>query len=88
MSENTSELRPAATDHLPERGLTLAAAFAERPWAEDVYLAGSASAPFLGALIWGRGGYAVVLPILILLSILGLTLYLLAQRHTGASPYS
>ena len=46
-----------------------------------VYLAGSASAPFLGALIWSRGGYAVVLPILIVLSILGLALYLLAQRR-------
>jgi MFS family permease len=45
-----------------------------------IYLAGSASAPFLGALVWGLGGYAVVLPGLIALSALGLILYVLAQR--------
>ncbi len=45
-----------------------------------VYLAGSASAPFLGALVWNRGGYDMVLPGLILLSLCGLLLYVLAHR--------
>lgn len=44
-----------------------------------VYLVGAASAPFLGALVWARGGYALVLPGLIVLSLLGLLLYLLAH---------
>jgi hypothetical protein len=46
-----------------------------------IYLAGSASAPFLGALVWGRGGYNLVLPGLIALSGIGLTLYVLAHRQ-------
>lgn len=45
-----------------------------------VYLAGSASAPFLGSLVWSRGGYDLVLPGLVLLSVAGLCLYLLAQK--------
>ena len=45
-----------------------------------VYLAGSASAPFLGALVWGRGGYDLVLPGLVVLAIIGLLLYNLAHR--------
>jgi MFS family permease len=45
-----------------------------------VYLAGSASAPFLGSLGWSWGGYRLVLPGLIVLLLLGLGLYLLAQR--------
>ncbi|TNF89259.1 MAG: MFS transporter, partial [Gammaproteobacteria bacterium] len=45
-----------------------------------VYLAGSASAPFLGSLGWSWGGYRMVLPSLILLALIGLVLYLLAQR--------
>ena len=45
-----------------------------------VYLAGSASAPFLGSLGWSWGGYALVLPSLMLLALTGLVLYLLAQR--------
>ena len=45
-----------------------------------VYLAGSASAPFLGSLGWSWGGYALVLPSLMLLAFTGLVLYLLAQR--------
>jgi predicted MFS family arabinose efflux permease len=48
-----------------------------------VYLAGSASAPFLGSLGWSWGGYALVLPSLVLLAITGLVLYLLAQRLVG-----
>ncbi len=45
-----------------------------------VYLTGSASAPFLGSLGWTWGGYGLVLPCLIVLPMLGLGLYLLAQR--------
>lgn len=46
-----------------------------------VYLAGSASAPFLGSLGWSWGGYRMVLPGLTLIIILGLCLYLSAQRQ-------
>ncbi len=42
------------------------------------YLIGSASAPFLGALVWSRGGYDSVLPGLLLLAAIGLGLYCLA----------
>ena len=50
------------------------------------YLIGSASAPFLGSLVWSRGGYELVLPGLVLLSLIGLILYLIAQkRHSQAS---
>lgn len=49
-----------------------------------VYLAGSASAPFLGALLWGWGGYELVLPGLILLAGFGLVLYLVAQKRATA----
>jgi predicted MFS family arabinose efflux permease len=45
-----------------------------------IYLAGSASAPFLGALVWSRGGYALVLPGLVVLAAVGLSLYVLAHR--------
>ena len=45
------------------------------------YLIGSASAPFLGALVWSWGGYDLVLPGLIVLAALGLTLYLVAQKQ-------
>jgi len=45
-----------------------------------VYLAGSASAPFVGSLGWSWGGYRLVLPSLMVLAILGLGLYLLAQQ--------
>ncbi|MCP4469995.1 MAG: MFS transporter [Gammaproteobacteria bacterium] len=45
-----------------------------------VYLAGSASAPFLGALVWSSGGYNLVLPGLIVLAVSGLGLYVLAHR--------
>ena len=45
-----------------------------------IYLAGSASAPFLGALVWSRGGYSLVLPGLIGLALTGLLLYVLAHR--------
>ena len=49
-----------------------------------VYLAGSASAPYLGSLGWSWGGYRLVLPGLILLAGVGLVLYLAAQRLTRA----
>jgi predicted MFS family arabinose efflux permease len=45
-----------------------------------IYLAGSASAPFLGALIWSRGGYNLLLSGLIGLALIGLILYVLAHR--------
>lgn len=48
-----------------------------------VYLAGSASAPFLGSLGWTWGGYELVLPSLVVLALLGLGLYLLAQHLVG-----
>ncbi len=49
-----------------------------------VYLVGSASAPFLGSLVWGWGGYELVLPGLIVLAALGLGLYLVAQKTATA----
>ena len=45
-----------------------------------VYLTGSASAPFVGSLVWSRGGYGLVLPGLIGLSAIGLLLYSMAHR--------
>jgi len=45
-----------------------------------VYLAGVASAPFLGALVWNRGGYDLVLSGLIVLAVSGMGLYVLAHR--------
>jgi MFS family permease len=45
-----------------------------------LYLAGAASAPFLGALVWDRGGYELVLPGLIVLAGIGLVLYIQAHR--------
>lgn len=45
-----------------------------------VYLVGAASAPFLGSLVWGLGGYRLVLPGLVLLAGVGLLLYSLAHR--------
>ncbi len=48
-----------------------------------IYLAGSASAPYLGSLGWGLGGYDFVLPGLIALAAAGLALYLVAQKAAG-----
>ena len=45
------------------------------------YLIGSASAPFLGAVVWSYGGYEVVLPGLISLAVIGLVLYVVAQKQ-------
>ena len=47
-----------------------------------LYLAGSASAPFVGSLIWGVGGYDLVLPLMSGLSLVGLCLYLAAHRFS------
>jgi hypothetical protein len=44
-----------------------------------VYLMGAASAPFLGSLVWGLGGYRLVLPGLVVLAGIGLLLYNLAH---------
>ncbi len=48
-----------------------------------LYLVGSASAPFIGSLIWGAGGYDLVLPLLTGLSLVGLLLYLAAHRFSS-----
>ena len=45
-----------------------------------VFLLGSASAPYLGSLVWDYGGYRLVLPGLIGLSAIGLLLYATAHR--------
>ena len=45
-----------------------------------VYLAGSASAPYLGSLVWTWGGYDMVLGGLFLVAVGGLGLYSLAHR--------
>jgi len=45
-----------------------------------LYLVGSASAPFIGSLIWGIGGYNLVLPVLIGSIMAGLSLYLISWR--------
>ncbi|MDH3742508.1 MAG: MFS transporter [Hyphomicrobiales bacterium] len=45
-----------------------------------IYLVGSASAPYLGSLVWSVGGYDLVLPCLIVLAFAGLILYVAAHR--------
>ena len=50
-----------------------------------LYLVGSASAPYLGSLIWGIGGYDLVLPVLIGLALIGLGFYLGAHRFSVVS---
>jgi len=45
-----------------------------------LYLVGSASAPYLGSLIWGSGGYDLVLLVLIGLALMGMGFYILAHR--------
>jgi predicted MFS family arabinose efflux permease len=52
-----------------------------------VYLTGSASAPFLGALVWSSGGYDLVLPGLIVLAVSGMGLYVLAHRLVEKKQY-
>lgn len=50
-----------------------------------LYLAGAASAPWLGSVIWNAGGYELVLPALILLAVSGVALYCLAQHRAELS---
>ena len=50
-----------------------------------LYLIGSASAPYLGSLVWSVGGYDLVLPCLIVLAALGLILYVAAHRFAERS---
>jgi hypothetical protein len=45
-----------------------------------LYLAGSASAPFLGSLVWARGGYDLVLPVLVVIAVAALVMYLGCRR--------
>ncbi len=45
-----------------------------------VFLTGTASAPFLGSLIWTQGGYDLVLPCLMVLAVLGLGFYIAARN--------
>ncbi len=45
-----------------------------------LYLTGSASAPFLGSVVWGIGGYDLVLPLLVGIAVIALLLYLTAHR--------
>ena len=49
------------------------------------YLAGSASAPYLGSLIWNFGGYDRLLIVLIALTLSGLVLYLVAYKLSLAA---
>ncbi len=49
-----------------------------------LYLCGTASAPFVGALLWEIGGYGLVLPLLVGFAASGLGLYLSANRLAGS----
>ncbi len=53
-----------------------------------LYLAGSASAPYLGSIVWGIGGYSLVIPCLIVLAVLGLILYVTAHWLSTRSTFS
>ncbi|MGI9318452.1 MAG: MFS transporter [bacterium] len=48
-----------------------------------LYLTGTASAPYLGSLVWNVGGYQLVLPCLLLLALFGLGLYMLASKFSA-----
>lgn len=50
------------------------------------FLTGSALAPFLGALVWGWGGYDLMLVLLLISIAIGCTLYMLAHRISPTSP--
>lgn len=50
-----------------------------------LYLVGSASAPYLGSLVWGIGGYDLVLSALIGLALVGLGMYVTAHRLSAHS---
>ncbi len=51
-----------------------------------LYLIGSASAPYLGSLIWGMGGYDLVLWVLVGLAIFAMGLYLAAHALSIRKP--
>ena len=44
------------------------------------YLIGSASAPYLGSVLWNLGGYNAMLSTLVIVAAIGLSLYLMAHR--------
>ena len=48
----------------------------------STYLTGSAISPYLGALIWGLGGYELVMLLLVGFAALGMAMYLLANRFS------
>ena len=47
------------------------------------YLAGSATAPWLGSIIWGVGGYDLMLGVLVGVIAVGAVLYVTAPRLSG-----
>lgn len=71
-----SILRPLLTrDILGERDFGAKSGAVALP-----FLVGSASAPYLGSVIWGIGGYGLMFSTLIALLLLGCLLYLVAHR--------
>ena len=50
-----------------------------------LYLAGSAAAPYLGSLVWGIGGYDLVLMAMIGLALLGLGFYIFANKMSAVT---
>ncbi len=49
------------------------------------YLFGAAVAPYLGSIVWGKGGYNLMLPLLMIVAVIGCVLYLMARRLSVAS---
>jgi len=49
------------------------------------YLFGAASAPYLGAIVWGKGGYNTMLLLLMIVAVTGCVLYLVAHRLSGVN---
>lgn len=49
------------------------------------YLVGSASAPYLGSIIWGLGGYNLMLSTLAVIAVLGCIFYLVARHLSNRS---
>jgi len=46
------------------------------------YLMGTASAPYLGSIVWDKGGYNTMLLLLMIVAVAGFALYLVAHRLT------
>jgi len=44
------------------------------------FLFGSATAPYLGSIVWGKGGYNLMLLMLAMIAVVGCVLYLVAHR--------